>query len=98
MTPGDRGVVLPIEVEEFLSWMVAEKGRAVNTVAAYRRDLTAYCAWLASRDLSVLDVTHPQLVKTYGRYLMMSCCWLLICDGFRHMPRRPRSHEPAGRH
>ena len=28
--------MLPIEVEEFLSWMVAEKGRAPNTVAAYR--------------------------------------------------------------
>ena len=32
---------LPIEVEEFLSWMVAEKGRSANTIAAYRRDLGA---------------------------------------------------------
>ena len=31
---------LPIEIEEFLSWMVAEKGRSANTIAAYRRDLT----------------------------------------------------------
>jgi len=26
--------MLPLEVEEFLSWMVAEKGRAPNTLAA----------------------------------------------------------------
>ena len=32
--------MLPIEVEEFLAWMVSERGRAANTVAAYRRDLT----------------------------------------------------------
>ena len=35
-------VDLPLEIEEFLSWMVAEKGRSPNTLAAYRRDLTAY--------------------------------------------------------
>ena len=51
--------MLPIEVEEFLSWMVAEKGRAANTVAAYRRDLTAWCRWLAERgSRTVLDVNH----------------------------------------
>ena len=62
----DESPMLPIEVEEFLSWMVAEKGRAANTVAAYRRDLTAYCAWLAERGATVLDVTHPQLVEFVG--------------------------------
>ncbi len=57
---------LPIEVEEFLSWMVAEKGRAANTIAAYRRDLGAYCDWLAAQGTTVLDVTHPQLVEFVG--------------------------------
>ncbi len=42
-------IELPIEAEEFLSWMVAEKGRSVNTLAAYRRDLEAYVTWLAAR-------------------------------------------------
>ena len=57
---------LPIEVEEFLSWMVAEKGRSANTIAAYRRDLGAYCDWLASQGATVLDVTHSQLVEFVG--------------------------------
>ena len=41
--------LLPIEVEEFLSWMVAEKGRSANTLAAYRRDLADYAAFLTKR-------------------------------------------------
>ena len=57
---------LPIEVEEFLSWMVAEKGRSANTIEAYRRDLGAYCDWLSTQEASVLDVTHPQLVGFVG--------------------------------
>jgi integrase/recombinase XerD len=58
--------VLPIEVEEFLSWLVAEKGRAPNTIAAYRRDLTAYCDWLERHGTTPLDVTHRQLVEFVG--------------------------------
>ena len=57
---------LPIEVEEFLSWMVAEKGRSANTIAAYRRDLGAYCDWLAAQGATVLDVSHRQLVEFVG--------------------------------
>jgi integrase/recombinase XerD len=57
---------LPIEVEEFLSWMVAEKGRSANTIAAYRRDLRAYCDWLSARGSTVLDVTNAQLVEFVG--------------------------------
>jgi integrase/recombinase XerD len=53
---------LPIEIEEFLSWMVAEKGRSANTIAAYRRDLAAYSEWLAANSATVLDVNHQQLV------------------------------------
>ena len=38
---------LPLEVEEFLTWLAVERGRAPNTLAAYRRDLArATCAWL----------------------------------------------------
>ncbi len=48
---------LPIEVEEFLSWLLTERGRSANTLAAYRRDLLAYTAWLADdgRDLSTVS-------------------------------------------
>lgn len=48
-------VDLPIEVEEYLSWLVSERGRSGNTVAAYRRDLRAYCAWLGGRRLGAVD-------------------------------------------
>ena len=57
---------LPIEIEEFLSWMVAEKGRSANTIAAYRRDLAAYSEWLAANSATVLDVSHRQLVEFVG--------------------------------
>ena len=54
---------LPVEAEEFLAWMLSEKGRSANTLAAYRRDLRAYCAWLDERGRSVLDVDHDLLVE-----------------------------------
>lgn len=50
------GLELPLEAEEFLSWLVSERGRAPTTVTAYRRDLRAYCAWLAERGTALADV------------------------------------------
>jgi len=55
------GHELPLEVEEYLTWLSAERGRARNTVAAYRRDLTAYTAWLATRGRSLAEVTDADL-------------------------------------
>jgi integrase/recombinase XerD len=60
------GPPLPIEVEEFLSWMVAEKGRSANTLAAYRRDLNGYCAWLAAHDETVISVANDKIVEFIG--------------------------------
>lgn len=57
---------LPLDVEEFLAWMLAERGRSANTLAAYRRDLTTYCAWLDDHGADVLDVSHQQLVAFVG--------------------------------
>ena len=54
---------LPIEVEEFLSWLVTERGRAANTIAAYRRDLTAYARWLAAHGEDVGSVDTATLVE-----------------------------------
>jgi integrase/recombinase XerD len=48
---------LPLEAEEYLSWLVSEKGRAGNTVSAYRRDLLAYCTWLRAQGRGIGDVT-----------------------------------------
>ncbi|HLY83627.1 MAG TPA: site-specific tyrosine recombinase XerD [Acidimicrobiales bacterium] len=54
---------LSLEGEEFLSWLAVERGRAVNTLAAYRRDLRAYEGWLRTRavglgEVSEADVQH----------------------------------------
>ena len=39
-------LVLPLDVEDFLVWLAAEKGRSPNTLRAYRRDLSSYIGWL----------------------------------------------------
>jgi integrase/recombinase XerD len=57
---------LPLAIEEFLSWMVAEKGRSANTLAAYRRDLESYCDWLDRRNRTVWAVSHNDLVDFVG--------------------------------
>jgi integrase/recombinase XerD len=46
---------LPVEVEEFLTWLAVERGRAPTTLAAYRRDLRGYAAWLDGRALRDVD-------------------------------------------
>jgi integrase/recombinase XerD len=56
------GDEIPIEIEEFLSWLLSERGRAANTLAAYRRDLTAYAEWLHTRSLTLDTVTTPDLL------------------------------------
>ncbi|HSB86739.1 MAG TPA: site-specific tyrosine recombinase XerD [Ilumatobacteraceae bacterium] len=48
--------MLPLEAEEFLSWLVSERGRSANTLAAYRRDLDRYWAWLSHRGLTLQTV------------------------------------------
>jgi integrase/recombinase XerD len=59
----DERFDLPLEVEDFLSWLSAERGRAPNTVAAYRRDLLQYTTWLHQQGLDVLSVETPDLVE-----------------------------------
>jgi integrase/recombinase XerD len=54
---------LPLEAEEFLSWLLSERGRATNTLAAYRRDVTAYTAWLDGRGKSLETVSTEDLFE-----------------------------------
>lgn len=56
--------LVPLEVEEFLSFMLTERGRSPNTLVAYRRDLTAYCAWLSARG-SDLDSVRTGDLEVY---------------------------------
>jgi len=59
---------LPLEVEEYLTWLSAERGRAANTVAAYRRDLAAYTTWLQARRVA-LDAVSEEDLQAYVRNL-----------------------------
>jgi integrase/recombinase XerD len=58
----DDGDDLPLEVEEFLAWLTAERGRAVNTIIAYRRDLTGYHRWLRANGTDIGGVDTATLV------------------------------------
>jgi integrase/recombinase XerD len=46
----DDPELLPLDVEEWLSWLAAERGRAPATLAAYRRDARRWWRWLRDRD------------------------------------------------
>ena len=54
--------------EEFLSWLAVERGRAANTITAYRRDLVSYEEFLQGRGLAVAEVTEP-VVEDYVAFL-----------------------------
>jgi integrase/recombinase XerD len=57
-----RAVALSLDGEEFLSWLSVERGRAPNTLAAYRRDLRAYEAWLRPRQVALAEVTESDVL------------------------------------
>jgi integrase/recombinase XerD len=72
---GDVSVVLPAPAEEYVSWLVVERGRAPATVAAYRRDLAAYVA--------SLDATGTTLLEASARDVEAHL------DALRRAPRSP---------
>ena len=57
---------LPLDVEEFLTWLVAERGRSANTLAAYRRDLVSYCGWLEDSGRTLDSVQSADLDAYVG--------------------------------
>jgi integrase/recombinase XerD len=48
----------------FLDMLAAERGAARNTVAAYRRDLEDYAAYLAAKGVDPLEA-EPAAVRAY---------------------------------
>jgi len=44
---------LPLDVEEWLSWLATEKGRSPATLTAYRRDVRRWWAWLRTSGLGL---------------------------------------------
>ncbi|MEX1218076.1 MAG: site-specific tyrosine recombinase [Acidimicrobiales bacterium] len=57
---------LPLDVEDFLIWLSAERGRSVNTLAAYRRDLISYCRWIATSNRSLASIRASDLDAYVG--------------------------------
>jgi integrase/recombinase XerD len=53
----------PLEVEELLMWLSAEKGRSPNTISAYRRDLRRYVGWLGGRGHTIADAQEADVVE-----------------------------------
>ncbi len=60
------GDVLPIEVEEYLTWLLLERGRATTTIDAYRRDLRAWTARLDELGIGLADVREEHLLDWIG--------------------------------
>ncbi len=63
ITIDDADLDLPLEVADFLAWLRTERGRAANTINAYRRDLTSYATWLAEHGSDVATVDAPTVVE-----------------------------------
>ncbi|HEV7763062.1 MAG TPA: site-specific tyrosine recombinase [Acidimicrobiales bacterium] len=51
--PADDPDELPLDVEEWLSWLAAERGRSPATLLAYRRDVRRWCRWLRAAGLAL---------------------------------------------
>jgi integrase/recombinase XerD len=54
----------PLDIEDFLIWLAAERGRSPNTLAAYRRDLRGFWEWLGEQG-SVLDDVRATDLDAY---------------------------------
>ncbi|WP_131194683.1 site-specific tyrosine recombinase XerD [Lichenihabitans psoromatis] len=63
-------------VDLFLDMMAAERGAALNTIEAYRRDLTDYCAFLATEGIAPIEAetqaARDYLAELAGRGLKAS--------------------------
>jgi integrase/recombinase XerD len=57
------GAPLTAAGEEYLSWLAVEKGRAANTLAAYRRDLAHYEAALADAGRTPADARREDVER-----------------------------------
>jgi len=57
---------LPLDVEDFLTWLVAERGRSRNTLSAYRRDLTGFWMWIDGQGRTLDDIGPADLDAFVG--------------------------------
>jgi integrase/recombinase XerD len=59
--PAGEAELLPLDVEEWLSWLATERGRAPSTLAAYRRDAWRWWRWLSARGVGLAGVDEAHL-------------------------------------
>jgi integrase/recombinase XerD len=67
VTATDPDEQLPLEIEEYLTWLRLERGRARSTVEAYRRDLRAWSEHLHRVGRAVIEVREDDLVAWVGQ-------------------------------
>ena len=53
---------LPLDAEEFLTWLATERGRSRATLTAYRRDIATYLEWLEQRSTSLHGAEEVDIV------------------------------------
>ena len=53
---------LPVEAEEYLTWLAVERGRSANTLAAYRRDLLTYQRYLRERGGTITEACGDDVI------------------------------------
>ena len=53
---------LPLEAEEYLTWLAVERGRSANTLGAYRRDLLAFQRHLRERHVAMTTATGDDVI------------------------------------
>jgi integrase/recombinase XerD len=62
-------VALDPSAEDYLTWLAVEKGRAHNTILAYRRDLIAFEAFLRESGLRVKDANSSAVERHVAHLL-----------------------------
>lgn len=61
-----------VGIERFLRHTVIERGLSANSQDAYRRDLTAYAAWLAEQSVTDLGAVTPETLSAFVTFLSES--------------------------
>ena len=53
-------------VEEYVQWLLLEKGRSAATIEAYRRDIRQLISWLQLEGLTLINLTEDHLERYFA--------------------------------